>query len=69
MALDFMAIISNGSYPTPTPTASQRASFAVSLGLLGSVPEGELSTSLPSIIFNIGRAGINFAIGIFKIGR
>ncbi len=35
MALDFMAIVSNGTYPTPTPTAAARAAYAVSYGLLG----------------------------------
>ncbi len=38
MALDFMAIVSNGTYPTPTPTGTQRAAFAVSWGLLSLVP-------------------------------
>ena len=42
MALDFMAIVSSGAYPTPTPTATQRAAYAVSYGLLNLVPAGTL---------------------------
>ena len=34
MALDFMAIVSYGIYPTPTPTTTRRAALAVSMGLL-----------------------------------
>lgn len=34
MALDFFAIASQGTYPTPTPTAARRAALAVSQGLL-----------------------------------
>ena len=35
MALDFMAIISNGTYPTvATTTTAERAIFAISWGLL-----------------------------------
>ncbi len=40
MALDFMAIISTGAYPTPTPTAAQRMAFAASYGLLDTLTEG-----------------------------
>jgi len=32
--MDFFAILSLGSYPTPTPTNSERMAFAVSYGLL-----------------------------------
>ena len=35
MAFDWFAVVSNGTYPTPTPpTATQRAAYAVSYGLL-----------------------------------
>ena len=34
MAFDWLAVVSNGTYPTPTPTATQRAAYAVSYGLL-----------------------------------
>ena len=34
MALDYMGIISNGTYPTPTPTDTKRSIEAVSQGLL-----------------------------------
>ena len=45
MALDFMAIASNGAFPTPTPTTTQRAIYAVSWGLLGVAPsEGGANT-------------------------
>ena len=36
--MDWFAVVSNGSYPTPTPTTTQRASFAASWGLLSIVP-------------------------------
>lgn len=42
--MDFMAIVSCGAYPTPTPTDAQRASYAVSYGLLGSVPASLVRT-------------------------
>ena len=42
--MDWFAVASNGSYPTPAPTAAGRAAFAVSYGLLnigaGSLPTG-----------------------------
>ena len=34
MALDYIAIVSYGAYPTPTPTGARRAGLAVSMGLL-----------------------------------
>jgi len=34
MALDFFAIASQGTYPTPVPTGAIRAALAVSQGLL-----------------------------------
>jgi len=40
--MDWFAVVSNGTYPTPAPTAAARAAFAVSYGLLnigaGSLP-------------------------------
>jgi len=45
MALDYMSIVSNGTYPTPTPTATQRAAFAVSWGLLSLLPGAVLTDS------------------------
>jgi len=38
MALDFFAIASNGSFPTPTPAAAARMSFAGTWGYFGSAP-------------------------------
>ena len=38
MALDYMAIVSYGVYPTPVPDSDERAAFGVSYGLLGTVP-------------------------------
>ncbi len=49
MALDYMAIVSNGTYPTPTPTATQRAAFAVSWGLLSLLPGAVLTDSKISL--------------------
>lgn len=36
--MDWFAIVSLGTYPTPTPTAAQRAIYAASWGLLGTAP-------------------------------
>lgn len=36
--MDWFAIVSWGTYPTPTPTNSERAAFAVSYGLLDTAP-------------------------------
>ena len=38
MALDFLSIVVNGAYVTPTPTDEERASRAVSQGLLDEAP-------------------------------
>lgn len=38
--MDFLAIASMGTYPTPTPTDALRAGYAVTFGLLGTMPEG-----------------------------
>ena len=35
--MDYFAVVSFGVYPTPTPTTTQRAAFAVSYGLLSVV--------------------------------
>lgn len=40
--MDFFAIASNGAYPTPTPTAVQRAAYAVTYGLLSLLPTVEV---------------------------
>lgn len=42
--MDYFAVVSYGVFPTPTPTASARAAFAVSYGLLSSVPYAEADT-------------------------
>jgi hypothetical protein len=68
MALDFMAIISNGTYPTPTPTAAQRAIYAVSFGMLSTAPEGEIGGDLVSTVLAIGKKAIGFARGLLRIG-
>jgi len=67
MALDYMAIISNGTYPTPTPTGKQRVAYAASLGMLGVIPTGELASPI-SHILEIGKAGLRIAAGILRIG-
>ena len=37
--MDWFAIVSLGMYPTPTPTNSARAAYAVSYGLLSDLGE------------------------------
>ena len=53
MALDFMAIISNGAYPTVGATSAQRAMYAVSWGLLSEVLSAVIGKGL-------GRFGFGF---------
>lgn len=36
--MDWLAIVSYGVYPTPTPTEAARAAYAISYGLLGDAP-------------------------------
>lgn len=62
-----MAIISNGSYPTPTPTDKVRVARAISWGMLGIIPEGELPSGIIQHILEIGKVGIRFAVGMFRI--
>lgn len=69
MALDYIAIVSSGAYPTPTPTTTRRAALAVSFGLLNiTLPEGE-EPSIVTKILRIGRSIINIAAGILRIGQ
>ena len=48
--MDYIAIVSNGTYPNPdlSPSNATRAIFAVSYGLLSVAPE-------PEIIDSVGR--------------
>lgn len=48
--MDYFAIASLGTFPTPTPTASERMAYAVSYGLLDSLAE----TPAPSGPFSMG---------------
>ena len=41
--MDWLAVVSTGTYPTPTPTDSERAAYAVSYGLLGTLYEEEIT--------------------------
>lgn len=65
--MDYMAIISYGSYPTPTPTEDQRAGYAASYGFLDSLSESTAVTVVNRIL-EIGKAGIRMAKGILRIG-
>ena len=69
MALDFRAIISNGTYPTPTPTDTQRASYAISYGLLGVMPEGDIATGLLRQIYRVGLLGFQWLEHRFVGGK
>lgn len=66
--MDYMAIISGGVYPT-SATASQRAAFAMSQGLLGVLPESTIVESIFNTILKIGRTGISMTKGLFRIGK
>ena len=60
MALDFFAIASGGSYPTPTPTGAARAAYAVTRGLLGLVP---------AFVAGVGARRSRFRFGFRKMFR
>lgn len=46
MTFDFMAVVSYGAYPTPTPTNARRAALAVSMGLLNLTLAEEIITTV-----------------------
>jgi hypothetical protein len=69
MALDYMAIVSYGVYPTPTPTSTRRAALAVSFGLLNFTLPSPAAVSIIPTIFKIGKSVISFGRGIFRIGK
>jgi hypothetical protein len=49
MALDFFAIVSNGTYPTPTPSGTLRAALAVSYGLLNIALPASVITAIDKV--------------------
>jgi len=53
--MDWLAVVSTGTYPTPTPTDSERAAYAVSYGLRDSLSEEEVTVDR-------GLLGIGIAI-------
>lgn len=52
--LDYMAIASSGVYPTPTPTGTERAIFAVSMGLLAETFAPPVENNMFSKLFGGG---------------
>jgi len=69
MALDFMAITSMGAFPASGATSTRRAGLAVSFGLLNfDLPQSTIVETIVSTMLSIGRAGISFARGLFRIG-
>jgi len=51
MALDYLAIASRGVYPDPSSTTTkERAGFAVTAGLLGTIAEAILLTIINTTI-------------------
>lgn len=54
--MDWFAIVSNGTYPTPTPTNAERAAFAVSYGLLDTLYEAVTTTVKRTLLLmKVGR--------------
>jgi len=47
--MNWLAIISNGTYPAPVPTLRQRAAYGVSYGLLG-VVSGSITSRGASLL-------------------
>lgn len=41
--MDWFAVASNGTFPAPASTSTQRAAYGASYGLLSLVPEGDAS--------------------------
>ena len=68
MALDHMSILSDGLYPTAPADTTERYEHVSSRGLFIDFPGYVVVESVFNTIFNIGRAGITFMKGIFKIG-
>lgn len=56
MAIDFFAMASNGYFPTPTPAAAARMSFAGTWGCFGGAPILDL------IKKGLGRLGLCLTI-------
>ena len=52
--MDFLAIVSQGAFPTPTPSGVERAAYVVSRGLLGTFPLVAYSTrvTLTRVVLN-----------------
>lgn len=69
MALDHMAIVSGGLWPTSPTDFTERSEYIVSRGLFIDFPGFVVAESVYNLILNIGRAGIRFAQGILRIGR
>ena len=69
MPLDHMAILSDGLYPTSPADTTERHEYIVSRGLFINFPGFvEPVASLFNTMLSIGRAGISFARGLFRIG-
>ena len=67
MALDYMACVSTGIYPTPGVTTTRRVALGVSFGLLNiTLPESD--GGIVSQLLDIGRKGIVFAAGLLRVG-
>ncbi len=68
MALDYMACVSYGAYPTPGVTTTRRAALGVSFGLLNiTLPGGTVGT-IAKHLLAVGRGGIKLLQGLFRIG-
>ena len=58
--MDWFAVVSNGTYPTPAPTAAARAAFAVSYGLLN-IGAGSLPGPAEITGRGLGRLGMDLS--------
>ena len=57
MALDYMRIVSQGVYPTPTPTGASRMASAVSQGLINFVLGEGSAPDIADTFFKLIRGG------------
>ena len=56
--MDYMACVSQGVYPTPTPTAKERMTFGISFGLIDFVLGEDLTPDvIANTFFRIVRGG------------
>ena len=52
--MDWFAVASWGVFPTPTPSGARRAAYAVSYGLLGTMPSAAANVAARDWLLRFG---------------